>query len=59
LPLSEKEAIAVEHIDLAGATFEKNTGKLTWTVELEPNEKKTITYKYAVKYARGLFIRLE
>jgi hypothetical protein len=59
LPLSEKEAISVEHIDLAGATFEKNTGKLTWTVELEPNEKKTITYKYAVKYPRGSFIRLE
>jgi uncharacterized protein (TIGR02231 family) len=59
LPISEMKTIGVEKIDLAGATLDEKKGKLTWILELEPNEKKTITYKYAVKYPNYLTIELD
>lgn len=58
-PVSEKKSIEVEQLDFSGAHLEEKTGKLTWTLVLEPGAKRVITYKYAVKYPKSVNLSLE
>ncbi|HRZ43170.1 MAG TPA: mucoidy inhibitor MuiA family protein [Bacteroidales bacterium] len=58
-PVSEKKSIEVEKIDYSGAVLDEKTGKLTWTLVLEPGAKRVISYKYAVKYPRLVNLMLE
>jgi hypothetical protein len=58
-PVSEKKSIEVEQLDYSGAKLEEKTGKLTWTLVLEPSSKKVVTCKYAVKYPKLVNLSLE
>lgn len=58
-PVSEKKSIEVEQLDFSEAKLEEKTGKLTWTLVLEPGAKRVITYKYAVKYPKSVNLSLE
>ena len=58
-PLSEKKSIEVERLDHSNAKLEEKTGKLTWTLELEPTEKKVVSYKYSVKYPNYVNLTFE
>lgn len=49
-PISERESIEVERLENSNAKVEENTGKLSWRIELQPNENKLLQYKYSVKY---------
>jgi len=51
-PLSERKSILIEQLESTNAKIDEKTGKLTWELELEPNEKKVLTYKYSVKYPK-------
>jgi len=51
-PISERKAIEIELIESSGAKVDPKTGKLTWEFSLNPDEKKTFTSKYSVKYPR-------
>jgi hypothetical protein len=35
------------------ATIDKDSGKLTWNIELEPNTKKVIEFSYSVDWPKG------
>ena len=50
----EPEAIAIAY----DKTVLK-TGKLTWTLEIEPTEKKVVNYKYSVKYPNYVKLNLD
>jgi uncharacterized protein (TIGR02231 family) len=52
LPVSKNTQIEVTPGDLAGAKHDANTGKLTWVLNLQPNETKKVSYKYEVKYPK-------
>ena len=58
-PLSEKKTIEVERLDFSKAKLDSKTGKLIWELDLEPNEKQVVSYKYSVKYPNYLRLNLE
>lgn len=51
-PISQDSRIEIELLESTGAEIEKETGKLTWNLELKPNESKEILLKYSVKYPK-------
>jgi hypothetical protein len=58
-PVSERTSIQVELLEMANAVKNEKTGKLTWELFLEPNEKRLISYKYSIKYPKSAGIDLE
>lgn len=53
VPISQDSRIEVELEDAIGADFNRETGKLTWKLILQPLENKEILLKYNVKYPKG------
>lgn len=53
VPISQDSRIEVELEDAAGADFNRETGKLTWKLTLQPLENKEVLLKYNVKYPKG------
>jgi uncharacterized protein (TIGR02231 family) len=52
IPISTDSKIVVEVLDISNGVMEAETGKVTWKLELKPNETKTIIIKYSVKYPK-------
>jgi uncharacterized protein (TIGR02231 family) len=52
IPVSQNSQIEVTTIDITGAKYNKNTGKLSWDLNLKANETKKIVFKYEVKYPK-------
>jgi uncharacterized protein (TIGR02231 family) len=52
IPVSQNSQIEVTIIDLANASHNKDTGKISWDLKLQPNETKKIVFKYEVKYPK-------
>lgn len=52
VPVSQNSQIEVTVSDIGGARYNKDTGKLTWNMVLQPNETKKVVFKYEVKYPR-------
>ncbi len=52
IPVSQNSQIEVTAIDVAGAKYNKDTGKLSWDLNLQPNETKKMVFKYEVKYPK-------
>jgi hypothetical protein len=49
-PLSNRKNIEAELLEKNGAKVDEKEGKLTWTIELAPEETKEVTFSYSVKY---------
>ncbi|KAF0198956.1 MAG: hypothetical protein FD166_947 [Bacteroidetes bacterium] len=58
-PISERKSIEVERLGAEGAKVNGDTGRITWEIELQPNEKKVLTYSYSVKYPKFENLLLE
>jgi uncharacterized protein (TIGR02231 family) len=52
LPVSTNSQIEITSLDNGGARYIKETGRLTWDVNLQPNETKKFQFKYEVKYPK-------
>lgn len=52
LPVSRNSQIEVTSLDNGGAKYAKETGKLVWDINLQPNETKKLQFKYEVKYPK-------
>ncbi len=52
VPVSQNTQIEVSVLDTGGANYNKQTGKLTWELELKPNETRKVVYKFEVKYPK-------
>lgn len=50
IPISERKSFEIEEMNYGAAIFNANTGKLSWDIKVEPNEKKTVNFKYLAKY---------
>ncbi len=53
IPVSQDSRIEVELEEAKGADFNKETGKLTWNLNLAASEEKELIIKYNVKYPKG------
>ncbi len=52
IPISTDSKIVVDVLDVSNGVIEAETGKVTWKLELKPNETKTVIIKYSVKYPK-------
>ncbi len=52
VPITQNNQIEVTVSDTGGANYNKDTGKLTWTWTLQPNETKKTVFKFEVKYPK-------
>ena len=55
-PLSSDKEISIELLDDGKATINKETGIMTWKLNLAPNETKKIRISYKVKYPKDKVI---
>lgn len=53
VPVSTMEEIEVSHSQLSGGKLDKESGKVTWELSLNPNEKREILLNYSVKYPKN------
>jgi uncharacterized protein (TIGR02231 family) len=53
IPVSSNNEIEVEVVDLGGAELNKETGKLTWRINLASTESKKTIFRFIVKYPKG------
>jgi hypothetical protein len=51
-PVSQNSQIEVTVLDAGGANFNKLTGKLTWRLDVKPNETRKVAFKFEVKYPK-------
>lgn len=59
LPVSRNSAISVTGEELSGGTLDKETGTVTWRLELKPGEQRELKLRYAVKYPKGRSLNIE
>lgn len=52
VPVSRNSQIEVSVTDVGGASWNRETGKLTWTWTLQPSESKKATFRFEVKYPK-------
>ncbi len=57
-PLSTNKEIEVELTDASNAVIDKDTGILTWQLSLAPNETRTLTFSYSIKYPKDKTINI-
>lgn len=53
VPVAQDAAIEVERQEVSGGKVEANSGKVTWTLALKPQDEKKLTLKYQVKYPKN------
>jgi len=58
-PLSSNDDIEVKLVSAKKADVNKDTGKLTWELELPPNSAEKVSFRYTVKYPKSRQLVLE
>ncbi len=53
VPVSRNTQIEVTVIDVGGAVQNYDTGKLAWTLTLQPSETRKVMFRYEVKYPKS------
>ncbi len=53
VPVSQNKDIDVEVQELTGGKLDKETGKVSWTVTLNPSDEKKLQLRYQVKYPKN------
>ena len=59
VPVSSVKDFQVEPLELSGGTLNPVTGKIQWTINLQPNETKQVIVKYSVKYPKSRNLVIE
>ena len=59
IPVSTRSEITVNPLEWSGADLDKITGKLTWTLQLNPQDQKELKFQYEVRYPKNQRIILE
>jgi uncharacterized protein (TIGR02231 family) len=56
IPLTNNEQLEVEVLETGNAEYNKETGKLTWKLKLNPGESKSLRFGYAVKHPKKMIV---
>ena len=59
IPVSQNSGITVTTEELSGGSLDKETGFVTWVVNLMPNEQKELIVHYRVKYPKNRRLTVE
>ena len=52
VPVSQNSSIGVEVLETSGVKPDEQTGKVSWTFVLNPQDEKKVQLKYLVKYPK-------
>ena len=52
IPVSNNSEIEIKLLEYEGATYDANTGKLTWRLELKADESKSVKFGFEVKHPK-------
>ena len=58
-PISKVKEIEVDNKEANDAEVNKETGRITWKLNLEPNKEKKLKYKFTVKSPKGTVLQLD
>jgi hypothetical protein len=58
-PISKAREIEVDDQEAEEAEINKETGKITWKLKLEPNKEKKLKHKFTVKSPKGMALNLD
>ncbi len=58
-PISTMKEVEVDRIENKEADLDNETGKLKWTIQLDPAKEKKIGFRYSVKYPKSSNLVLE
>jgi uncharacterized protein (TIGR02231 family) len=58
-PISTNKEISIENQEAEEAEINKETGKLTWKLNLEPNKEKKLKHKFTVKSPKNMILNLD
>jgi hypothetical protein len=58
-PISKAKEIEVDDQEAEEAQINKETGKITWKLKLEPNKEKKLKHKFTVKSPKGMVLNLD
>ena len=53
LPVSNDKDIVIEDADAGNSEHDEITGMMKWTLSLNANEAKDLTFGYTIKYPKG------
>jgi len=59
IPVSQSSEITIENVELSKGELNPLTGRVKWTLTIEPGELKKINLSFSVKYPRNLNINLK
>jgi len=59
IPVSTEKDIRVEAVNISKAQLDKDTGKLSWKLDLKPSESQSMNVKYTVRYPKDRKVVLE
>lgn len=59
LPVPISKSVTVEPVELSGASYSTETGKICWNLNLEPGASVQLTVKYSVLYPKKDYITIE
>ena len=52
-PVSNDKDIAIDERDTGTSEYNETTGMMKWALSLNPNETKTVSFGYTIRYPRG------
>lgn len=50
--MSRDSSITVDGLKYEGATYNKDTGEVEWSLDLAPNQSQKLSLSYTVKYPK-------
>lgn len=53
IPLSRNSAVTVEELKYGGAEYNKDSGEVSWKLELKPGESRKMSFGYTVKFPQN------
>jgi len=53
IPISKNEDIEIKVVDLGNADYIKDFGKLSWKLNIGPNQTKKVRFSYSLKYPKN------
>lgn len=59
IPITRDPEIKIQTLDLQGAEYEEESGKLLWNLRMKAGEMQTLKMKYSVRYPKGYILDLE
>ena len=58
-PISKAKEIEIDDQEAEEAEINKETGKITWRLKLEPNIEKKLKHKFTIKSPKGMVLNLD